>query len=161
MAALVVYDSAYGNTARIADAIRSALGDGARAHVINDVDPARLATTDLLIVGSPTQAGRATAAMQAWLGSLPAEHARGMSFAAFDTRMDAQHQGLGLRLVMGLIGYAAPRIAASLSAKGAVAIADPKGFLVTGREGPLATGELQNARAWASSLLRTNTRVAA
>lgn len=161
MTALVLYDSAYGNTARIAEAIRAGLGDGATVHLIKDVDPRRLVGLELLVIGSPTQGGRPTPAMLAWLDELPAAYAGSLRFAAFDTRIDADRQVLPLRLLMGIIGYAAQRIAASLVQKGAQQMADPKGFVVTGKEGPLAPGELERARAWAAALAKTRTRAAA
>jgi flavodoxin len=152
MPALVIYDSAYGNTAQIAEAIRSGLPDGAIIRLISSLDPRHLPEADLLVIGSPTQGGRPTPAMLAWLDKLPAASFRGKQFAAFDTRIDADRQGIGLRFVMGLIGYAAPRIAASLTAKGAKEIAQPTGFIVTGKEGPLAGGEVARAKAWAAAI---------
>ena len=59
MKALVVYDSTYGHTAQIAQAI----GETAGAKVVRpgEVAPAGLAEFDLLIVGSPTHGGWPTA----------------------------------------------------------------------------------------------------
>jgi hypothetical protein len=53
---------------------------------------------------------------------------------------------------MGLIGYAAGRIASGLTSKGGRLIAKPEGFIVDGKEGPLKEGELERAAAWARSL---------
>lgn len=161
MKALVIYDSAYGNTAKIAEAVRSGLPDGAVIRLISSLDPLHMPDADLIVVGSPTQGGRPTPAMVAWLDKIPAASLRGRRFAAFDTRLDADRQGIGLRFVMGLIGYAASRIAMSLTAKGGKEIARPEGFIVTGKQGPMAGGELERAKAWAAGLDAAGLRRAA
>jgi flavodoxin len=153
--ALVVYDSAYGNTARVADAIRAGLANNATAHVIADLDPRCLPRTDLLVVGSPTQGGKPTVAMQTWLERIPPTVLGRIGFAAFDTRLETHSYNVALRLLIGMIGFAAPRIARTLIAKGARQLAAPEGFIVTGREGPLAAGEKERATAWAASLAKS------
>ena len=57
MRALVIYDSVYGNTERIALAIGKALGNQEDVAVlkVRDVMPAQFAGSQLVIVGSPTQ----------------------------------------------------------------------------------------------------------
>jgi flavodoxin I len=152
MSALVVYDSAYGNTARIADAIRAGLEDDATARLITDLDPRNLPASDFMVIGSPTQGGKPTAAMLAWLKQLPPPVLAQTKFAAFDTRLDAGSQNLILRLLMRLIRYAAPRIADVLTAGGATQLAVPEGFIVMGKEGPLVKGEKERAVQWAASL---------
>jgi flavodoxin len=149
MSALIIYDSAYGNTAKVAQAIGAALPGGAAVHRITDIAPSSLPRVDLLIVGSPTQGGRPTAAMQEWLAAIPRERVDGVDVAAFDTRIAASEQGFALRLLIGVIGYASPRILKSLEAKGGVAAAAAEGFIVEGKEGPMARGELERAAAWA------------
>ena len=57
MKALVVYDSFYGNTEKIAVAIGAALGSAEDVTVlrVSQVKPEQLAGLNLLIVGSPTR----------------------------------------------------------------------------------------------------------
>src|SRR5687767_7698808 len=117
MKSLVLYDSTYGNTEALARAMGEALGD-ARASAIGDVVASDLRELDLLIVGSPTQGGRPTAALTRLLDSIPAKGLDGTRVAAFDTRFAAKDHGFGLRLLMKVIGFAAPRIARVLQAKG-------------------------------------------
>jgi flavodoxin len=150
MKTLIVYDSAYGNTERIAQAIAAALD--ARSIRAADAGSAELLGVDLLVVGSPTQGGRPTKALTGFLNQLPRDALTGKAVAAFDTRIAAPAQGLPLRLLMRLIGFAAPRIAAGLKTKGGQLISAPEGFIVQGTEGPLAAGELERATAWARQL---------
>lgn len=53
---------------------------------------------------------------------------------------------------MGLIGYAAPKILSVLESKGGKRAAEPVGFIVTDKKGPLTEGELERARAWGNDL---------
>ena len=57
MKALIIYDSFFGNTERVAQAIATALSDRAdvTARRVGDVRPEHLTGLDLLIVGSPTR----------------------------------------------------------------------------------------------------------
>lgn len=152
MAALVVCDSFYGNTSRIADAIASALGPGTMSRNISELDAGELPNFDLLIVGSPTQGGRPTKRMQEWLSHVPNSRLAGRRFASFDTRIDPDASNGLLRALIGVIGFAAPRISRTLAAKGAASVAEPEGFIVTGKEGPLRDGEYARAVRWAQAL---------
>ena len=100
---------------------------------------------DLIIIGSPTQDGKQMPSIRALLDVLPPDGLKGKKVAAFDTR----HK---LRLV-GMWGYAAPRIAQTLEAKGGTLLAPPEGFKVNGTKGPLLAGELERAQTWAKSLV--------
>jgi hypothetical protein len=131
---LVVYDSLYGNTEKVAQALAGAVN--AEAKAIGDVDPRDL-STDLLVVGSPTQGGRPTPATQAFLEAIPPDGLQGMRAAHFDTRIVARERSLPLRILMGLMGYASPRIAGGLTRRGARLVGEPQGFYVEDKAGPL------------------------
>ena len=59
MKKIVVYDSAFGNTEKIAQSMGSALGAPPDVMVmrVGEMDPVELTGIELLIVGSPTQTG--------------------------------------------------------------------------------------------------------
>lgn len=154
MKALVVYDSAYGNTEEIAKAVGRALGEDTRVERVGDADWDDLKQYELVIVGSPTQGGRPTPAVKAFLQNIPAGSLKGVEVSGFDTRIDSQAQGFMLRTFMGFLGYAAGRIARQLEAKGGRLVKQPHGFFVQGKEGPLSEGELERAADWASSIAR-------
>ena len=147
MKTLIVYDSFYGNTEKIARAIATALTPSGEVKVLrpSEVNPAELSSVDLLIIGSPTQGGKQTPAIQEFLSKIPANAMKNVSVASFDTR-------LSTRLV-GIFGYAAGKIAESLKRKGGNLILPPEPFFVKGREGPLKDGELERAAAWAKKIL--------
>jgi flavodoxin len=139
---LVVYDSVYGNTAQVAEAVGAALPGESQVLRVAEANPAELGSFDLVILGAPTQSGRATEAMQAFLARVPALEAA--KVAAFDTRLKARW--------VKIFGNAAGKIAIRLKSLGATLVADPEGFIVEGKVGPLVEGELERAAAWAKSL---------
>ena len=157
MKALVVYDSKYGNTAKVAEAI----GDALRAHgdteVVRagDAKPEHLAGLSLLVVGSPTQKFTATAAASRFLKAIPNGALAGVKVAAFDTRFQQRNiDEVGiLAFFVRIFGYAAEPIAARLKKKGGQLAVAPAWFCVADSEGPLLDGELERAAGWAEQII--------
>ena len=147
MKALIVYDSVYGNTEKIARAIAEAITPSGEVKVlrVDEASPSELASIDLLVVGSPTHGGRPTPAVQGLINKVP--KLQGINVAAFDTRSQAK--------LARVFGNAAGRIARNLKGKGGVLIAPPDGFFVTGTKGPLKEGELERAAGWAKAILES------
>ena len=153
MKTLVVYDSIYGNTEKIARAISSALAGEVKVLRANEASPSDLQSIDVLIVGSPTQGFRPTKPLQAFIDGIPDGSLKGVKVLAFDTRLSAAESGKALGLLVRMGGYAAPRIAKALEKKGGNLATDPEGFLVKGREGPLKEGEVERAIATTKKIL--------
>jgi len=147
MKALIVYDSVYGNTEKIARAIADAITPSGEVKILRagEANLSELASIDLLIVGSPTHGGRPTPAVQDFLNKVP--KLQGINVAAFDTRIQTK--------LVRVFGYAAGRIANNLKKRGSILIASPEGFFVTGGRGPLKEGELERAAAWAKGILES------
>jgi len=148
MKALIVYDSVYGNTEKIARTVAEAITPSAEVKVLQagEANPSELESTDLLIVGSPTHAGRPTPPIQEFLNKVP-KLSQGINVAAFDTRSQTK--------LVRVFGYAAGRIANNLKKKGGNLIASPEGFFVTSTKGPLKEGELERAAGWAKGMLES------
>ncbi|MCC6224136.1 MAG: flavodoxin domain-containing protein [Thermoleophilia bacterium] len=173
MKALVVYESAYGNTRAAAEAVAAGLAESAEVvlRAVGDAGPEQLAGADLLVVGGPThvhglvshrslQAAQEDALkhpeelhfegdldgppLREWLDARGA--AEGVRAAAFDTRIGKP------RLVTG---SAAKRIARRLELHGYQLVAPPESFVVDGSAGPLHEGELERAREWGRVLAGT------
>lgn len=155
MKALVLYDSQFGNTEKIAQAIGDALSVVAETTLLRASAATRLALSsyDLIIVGSPTQRFNATETVAALLEGLSLPNARA---AAFDTRFDREEVEQGvLRFAMKVAGdkaWAATRIADLLAKTGATVVAPPEGFIVEDTEGPLRSGEIERAAEWAARI---------
>ncbi len=145
---VVVYDSQYGNTERIAQAIAETLRAFGQTRAVR-VDAARsveLRGVDLLILGSPTQGFRPTPAMQSFLATVSSQSLSGLAVACFDTRF----RGTLWK------SSAAPRMAKQLRALGIESLVPPESFFVKTmkKEGPLLTGEMERAAGWALSVHR-------
>lgn len=141
---LVIFDSLFGNTEKIAKAIGGALPGDTDVTRAGQADPGALSQVDMLVIGSPTHGGRPTEAVKAFLARLPDGSAEGRKVATFDTRIPGRFAKI--------FGYAADRMAADLTSKGAVMALPPEPFYVKGREGPLKDGELERAAEWAKKL---------
>lgn len=165
MKALVVYESLYGNTAAIGEAIASSLrtrGLDVASGPVSKIMPGETAAADLLVVGGPTHmhgmsrpATRRVGAedekntfaeptvapgLREWLTDLPA--GAGRFAAAFDTRIHKSPL---------LTGSAAKGIERRLTGQGFRMIVEPESFFVTG-ENRLEEGQTEHAATWAGSL---------
>jgi hypothetical protein len=180
MKVIVIYESMFGNTHLIAEAIAAGLRDGNEAVVVpvGGATAELLAGADLVVVGGPThihgmsrantrngaaQMARKPASelmldadaegpgLRDWFASLSAMR---VSAAAFDTRL----KGLAL-----FTGRASQSIRRQLTRHGFTVVARPESFLVT-TDNRLRPGEEDRARRWgsrlASQLPVTRTRVA-
>lgn len=161
MHTLIVYESMFGNTQRVAEAIAAGLRTD--VEVVNvDAAPRDLSGVDLLVVGGPTHvhgmsrpSTRTSAAKQAkgevrshtglreWLGSLGTVPA-GIRAAAYDTR---------LKKPRWLTGSAANGVRKSLRRNRFDLPVAPESFFVSG-ENParLLAGEAERAESWGQAL---------
>jgi hypothetical protein len=173
MTACIVYESIYGNTRQVAEAIAEGLKRAGQAEIeVLSVDEAAArgqVEADLVVAGGPTHmhgmassmsrkmAAQAAAddghvvepgaaegpGLRSWLRD---QRGAGTPAAAFDTRADASPL---------LTGMAARGIAKRLRRGGFETFTDPESFLVEDSEGPLAEGELDRARRWGELLARS------
>jgi hypothetical protein len=168
MRAVVVYESMYGNTHLVADAIGAGLGTVFDVSVVPvaQASPAVLAGADLVVVGGPTHAhgmsrpSTRKAAVEAaskpvggltvepdalgpglrdWFGSLGRYRVKA---AAFDTRVHAP---------AALTGRASKGVARLLREHGFEMAAEPESFLVT-KQDRLEPQETARAREWGTRL---------
>ena len=160
MHAIVVYESHWGSTKAVAQAIADGIGSDARALPTDEATPAVVAEADLIVAGAPviafalprtgataqlaadTKAPRPADVshplLRAWLERLPAGHSR---FAAFETRIWWSPRG------------ATGTIESRFARAGYKRIAKAERFVVAGAYGPLRAGELERARSWGERLL--------
>ena len=138
----------YGNTEQIAESIGHALSGQSRVLHVKEAKAEDMHGVDRLIVGSPTQGGKATKAVADFLDTISPSVLEDVRVTAFDTRLSTK--------LVGLIGYAAGRILSDLSRKGGIQIAAPAGFVVRATNGPLQEKELERAAEWARALDRSS-----
>jgi hypothetical protein len=173
MRIVVVYESSYGNTHLIADAIGDGLAVGNEVEVVPVAKASQelIDSADLVVVGGPThvhgmsrgqtrQAATEAAhkpgsgltldpdaegsGLREWFASLRPVTTNA---AAFDTRIDA---------AAIFTGRASKGISRQLRYHGFTEIAEPVSFLVT-KDSHLAPGQQASARKWGERLARTIT----
>jgi len=145
MKTLVIYDSGFGNTEKIAKTIGEAVDGDVSVKHLKGLTPSTLQNVDMLFIGSPTQGGKPTKAFLEFFKSIPDSSLKGLPAVAFDTRLSAKW--------LGVIGYAAGKIAKMMTSKGAVLLVPPEGFFVEGKEGPLKEGEVTRTARWTQQVL--------
>jgi flavodoxin len=155
---LVIYDSYFGNTEQVAQAISQVLGSAGEIQTlrVGMLQPDQLKGLQLLVVGSPTRGFKPTEAISDLLKGLPKNHLKGTKVAAFDTRFteeEIKSSAKFLPFMVKIFGYAAKPIADRLQEKGGELVEPPEGFYVRGTEGPLLEGELSRAAEWAQRIL--------
>jgi len=146
MKALVVYDTTYSNTEKIAKAIGGALTGDIKVLRAAEANTADFASFDLIVIGSPTYGGRPMPSVMDLMNKISETVVKGKNVAAFDTRIPSK--------IAKLFGYAADRIAKNLKDKGANLVVPAEPFYVLGKAGPLKDGELARAATWAKTLAK-------
>jgi flavorubredoxin len=149
---LVIVDSTFGNTAKVAQAIARGVGSSDRVRVMTAADATGQvpAGCRLLFVGGPTQRHRPSPTLAGFLDGLPRRSLGGVPAATFDTRY---------RMSAWLTGSAARAAAQRLRRSGCRITAPPESFFMerdmrskgTKRRHDLETlepGELDRAEAW-------------
>lgn len=145
MESLVVYDSKFGNTKKVAEAIADGLRSRGPVRLLglDRLPPHDLGRVDLLFVGGPTQAHGITARTRQFLDALETRPGTGMVATAFDTTY---------RMPKVISGSAAKAIAGKLRRVGVRIFAPPGSFFVSRQGRELEQGETERARAWAKDV---------
>lgn len=183
MKVVIVYESLFGTTRAVAEAI----GEGIRvvepdATVecvsVADATQERVEDADLLVVGGPTHMRGMTSSFTRRMG-LKSEQ------KSAETKGTPYHPEEGAEVAPGLrdwlhalpraprgsraaafdtradakmAGGAGPGIGHRLRRHGYDLVDEPQAYKITGTEGPLEEGELERARAWGATLPRQRTR---
>ena len=151
---LVVYDSLYGNTEKIALSIAEVYAEQqVRCMPVKGFSASDLTAVNLLVAGSPTHGGRPSQGMKDFLNSLPAGSLKNTQAAAFDTGIPVEVKKGFVRFVIRFFGYASKHIANALKKNGAAVLA-AETFFVLDKEGPLKEGEIERSKKWAGELLK-------
>ncbi len=155
MKVLIVFDSYFSNTEKIARVVAETLAASADVETVKITDFAfeKVAGHDLFILGSPTRGFNASEPTKAFLKSIPQGGLQGLKAAVFDTRINPDTiKNFIFRFIVKRGGYAAEKMATALTQKGAVLAVEPEWFIVKESEGPLAEGELEHASRWSAAL---------
>lgn len=160
MNALVIYESMWGNTRAVAEAVGRGLGPDVPVVDVGRAPTSLPAEVDLLVIGGPTHAfsmsrettredavqkgaepGHEGTGIREWLeAQAPSDH---VEVATFDTRVAK---------VRRLPGSAAKAAAKSVRKHHLGRLVDSESFYVDDMEGPLLDHELERATAWGAEL---------
>jgi hypothetical protein len=177
MKVTVVYESMFGNTHAVAqaisDGIREANPDAAIQCVPVGEASAEVGSTDLLVVGGPTHMRGMTSGFSRKMGVSVEEKTEAKGEPTHQMEPEAQGPGLrewfdGLqrigdgknaaafdtRLGSALAGGAANVIARRLRKHGYQLVSRPEGFVVDDAYGPLQAGEIERAKQWGAQLVQ-------
>ena len=163
MKALVVYESMFGNTERIAQEIAAGLADHMEVEVREVAEAPRVLSReyDVVVVGCPTHAlsmstkrsrerarrrgarfGSIETGLREWLEALDIRPDAAL-VATFDTRVNGRHRAPG---------SAARAAGRSLHRLGSLPFVHPQTFRVVEENGPIYDGEADRARGWGGAL---------
>lgn len=160
MSTLVVYESMWGNTREIAEAVGRGLGAGTPVLDVAEAPPLLPPDVDLLVVGGPTHAfsmsrgstrkdavqkgaepGHEARGIREWLDEQPpSDH---VDVATFDTRVAK---------VRKLPGSAAKAAGRSVTRHHLGRLTASESFFVDDMSGPLLEGEVDRATDWGRTL---------
>jgi flavorubredoxin len=131
--AIVVYDSVYGNTEKVAHAIVQGLENSglvkAKAVRAEKADLAEISDYDIIIAGAPTHAWKPSQKARDFLDRIDPSALHGKKGFAFDTKYKSR-----------LAGSAAKKIQSTLSKLGIDIVLDSVSAIVKASEGPLEEG---------------------
>jgi hypothetical protein len=179
----VVFESMFGATHEVADAIAEGVAEAQPGATVtclrvSDADPARVAAADLAIVGGPTHMRGMSSGMSRKMAVRMEEKKERDSSEHIGHGLEPGAEGDGLRdwfhrLPKGadgrraaafdtrgegpMVGGAARGIAHRLESHGYELVAEPEGFIVEGDVQLLKAGERDRAMAWAAGLVRQAT----
>jgi menaquinone-dependent protoporphyrinogen IX oxidase len=146
---IVVFDTSYGNTKKIAEAISETLKEsGIEVDLFDVKDVKKLSAKDynFLVLGSPTRFGTMSFAIRGFLGKVKSEEWMNKPFAAFDTE---NPENIERSARENKEWSAAEKIAAKLKDKKMNQLLPVLKALVLGQKGPLKEGEIERAEEYA------------
>jgi flavodoxin len=146
MNVVILCDSKFGNTKRLAESMVAGLND---THEVTlrtaEEGLGPVAGVDVLLIGGPTHAHGASKALKDALSAIPEGSLKAARVAAFDTR---------IQMARILTGSAASSASKALKRTGAHLVAPPESFFVSRDDPPvLAPGEIDRAKSWARAVV--------
>ncbi len=147
MKGIVVYDTSYGNTKKIAETITETMKESEIEVDLFDVKNVKKLSAkdcDFLVLGSPTRFGTMSFAVRFFSGKVKSEEWRNKPFAVFDTENPENMEKKEWS--------AAEKIAERLRDRKMNQLVPILKALVLGQKGPLEEGEIERTRDYAREL---------
>ncbi len=144
--ALIVYESRYGNTKRVAETIAKGMqrieGIEVALSEVKGVDPSAISRSDAIVIGSPNHMGGPTRGIKKFIDKLGSLSLEGKQFAVFDTYGGGDFEKATKKIEQRVRekAPATKMMASGLSIK------------VEGMKGPIAEGELPKCEEFGAKL---------
>jgi flavodoxin len=132
MKTIVIYDSMFGNTEKVAGALASGMREqGIEVDCVraNTADVGALGAYDMIIIGGPTHGRGLSQTMKTFMNQLNEADVKDKKAFAFDTKLKSR-----------LAGSAAKGIEQRMEQNGMKVVMPHVSAIVRGREGPLHEG---------------------
>jgi len=152
MKGIVVYDTSYGNTKKIAETIAETLKEAEIVVDLFDVKNVKKLSGkeyDFLVLGSPTKFGTMSLAIRFFLGKVKSEEWMNKPFAAFDTE---NPENVERSRIENKEWSAAEKISEKLREKKMKQLMPVLKALVLNQKGPLVEGEINRTKEYAKDL---------
>ena len=152
MKGIVVYDTSYGNTKKIAETIADTLKESGIEVDLFDVKNVKKLNAkdyDFFVLGSPTKFGTMSFTIKFFLGKVKSEEWLNKPFAAFDTE---NPENVEKSRIENKEWSAAEKIAEKLREKKMNQVLPVLKALVLGQKGPLVEGEVDRTKDYARQL---------
>jgi menaquinone-dependent protoporphyrinogen IX oxidase len=152
MKGIVIFDTSYGNTRSIAEAISETLKESGieiDTFYIKDVKKLSAMDYDFLVMGSPTKFGTMSNTVKGFLNKLKTAEWADKPFAAFDTE---NPENIEQARIQNKEWSAAEKIADSLREKKMRQLLPVLKGVVFGWKGPLQQGEIERAQEYGRTL---------
>ena len=151
MKGIVVYDTSYGNTKKVAETIAETLKESEIEVDLFYLKKAKLdgKDYDFIIVGSPTKWGTMSFTMKRFLGKINGEEWANKSFTAFDTELP---DNIEKTEIENKNWSAAEKIVEKLKDKNMKQIIPVLKTVVLDKKGPLKDGEIKRTKDYTKEL---------
>ena len=152
MKGIVVYDTSYGNTKKIAEIITETIkesGIGADLFYVKDLKKLNGKDYDFFVIGSPTKFGTMSFTIKSFLGKVKSEEWINKPFTTFDTE---NPENIERARIENKEWSAGEKIAEKLRAKKMNQLLPVLKALVLGQKGPLVEGEVDRTKDYAKQL---------
>ena len=152
MKGIVIYDTSYGNTRKVAETIAETLeesGIEVDAFYVKKVKKLSAKGYDFLVLGSPTRFGTMSLAVRFFLNKVNSKEWLNKPFAAFDTE---NPENIEQSRIQNKEWSAAEKISKKLIEKKMNQLLPVLKAVVLGWKGPLQEGEIERAKEYAREL---------
>jgi flavodoxin len=146
MKALVIYDSMFGNTEKVAKALASGMREqGIEVDCVraNTVDVGTLEAYDMLVIGGPTHAFGLSETMKTFTRQIKESDVKNKKVFAFDTKFKSR-----------LAGSAGKGVEQRMKKNGMKVVKSHVSAIVLGKEGPLKEGTEEQFKQIGTELAR-------